>query len=263
MVISSGHQSAIFSFASNQIGGKAFNSIESIKHFFYLSEANKQLIKENINLRAQIKTSFLDRDQHIFNNTNIQTDSSFSNTDYTDTLSPSFDYLSAKVISNSIHKKKNYLMLNKGRKQGVSANMGVVGPQGAVGIVYSVSDDFCTVISILNINTHISAKLLSNQELGSLSWDGKDSEIAQLNSIETYIPIEIGDSIISSGFSHVFPESILLGTIKDYNTTVKENTYHINIKLSTNFSALNYVTLTRNLFLNEQMGLKKMEEKQK
>ncbi len=261
MLVSNGHQSAIFSYASNQVGGQVFSSSESIKHYFLLSETNKQLIEENIKLRSQIKASFFDRDLAQFDNAVFQIDSLSINDTIADTLTPSFDYLSAKVISNSVHKKKNYLMLNKGKKQGLRPNMGVIGPLGAVGIVYSVSDDFCTVISLLNTKTNISAKLLENQELGNLSWNGKNHQIAQLNSIETYIPIKIGDTLVSSGYSYVFPESVLLGTISGFEKIIGENTYRIDIKLSTNFNALNYVTVVRNLYFNEQIDLETLEEK--
>jgi len=258
MAVSSGHQSAVFAYTSNQIGGQAFSSWQSITHYFYLQETNEQLANENTFLRSQLKTSFLDRNTIVLSNPSSLLDSSSSQ--ITDTLIPAFDFMSAKVISNSIHKQKNYLMLNKGRKQGVRENMGVIGGKGAIGIIYSVSDDFSTVISILNTKMSLSAKLLSNQELGSIQWDGKDSQFAYLNSIETYIPIHVGDTIISSGYSHIFPEGILIGTISDYHTTEGSNTYSIIVKLSTNFSALNYVSIIRNRFYNEQLMLEKLEE---
>jgi rod shape-determining protein MreC len=259
MVVSSGHQSAIFAYSSNQLGGQAFNSWASITHYFHLAEANQQLTEENTYLRGQIKNSFLDRDTYIFDD--IETPADSSNHDLrNDTLSPSFDYLSAKVISNSVHKQKNYLMLNKGRKHGINENMGVIGTNGCVGIVYSVSEDFCTVVSLLNTKTRISVKLASNQELGSLHWDGVDAQYAQLKSIETYIPIQIGDTIISSGYSHIFPEGIPVGIIDDFHTTTKKNTYEISVKLSTNFSTLNYVSIIRNRYYEEQLLLEKLEE---
>jgi len=264
MLVSNGHHSAIFSYASNQLGGQVFSSTESIKHYFLLAETNKQLAEENIYLRSQIKVSYLDRDLKQFDVHFSQTDSLQLNDTIThtaDTLTRSFDYISAKVISNSVHKKKNYLMLNKGKNQGITPNMGVIGPYGAVGIVHSVSNDFCTVISLLNTKAHISAKLLENQELGNISWNGNNYQTAQLNSIETYIPIKIGDTIVSSGYSHVFPESVLLGTISDFEKVIGENTYRINVKLSTNFNALNYVTIVRNLYFSEQMDLRTLEEK--
>jgi len=259
LVVSSGHQSAIFAFTSNQLGGQAFSSWASITHYFHLAETNKQLTEENTFLRSQIKSSFLDRDNRAFNDIEISKDTTnllLQN----DTISPSFDYLSAKVISNSVHKQKNYLMLNKGRKHGIYENMGVVGTHGCVGIVYSVSNDFCTVVSLLNTKTRISVKLASNQELGSLHWDGISAQHAQLKSIETYIPIQVGDTIISSGFSHIFPEGILIGTIADFYTSVEKNTYQISVKLSTRFSTLNYVTIIRNHYYEEQLMLEKLKE---
>ncbi len=260
MVVSSGHQSAVFAFMSNQVAGQTFNSWQSVSHYFHLSEANKQLSEENIFLRSQSKQSFLDRDSKQF-------DSIFINQDTTslkkiDSLSPAFDYLSAKVISNSVHKQKNYLMLNKGRDQGVSKNMGVIGTNGCIGIVYSVSKDFCTVVSVINTKTRISAKIYSNQELGSIHWNGINPQKAQLKSIETYIPLHIGDTIISSGFSHIFPEGILIGTIADFHTSPGNNTFEIHVNLSTNFSTLNYVTIIRNHHYEEQMLLEKQEEEE-
>lgn len=260
MVVSSGHQSAVFAYTSNQLGGQAFSSWQSITHYFELGEANKQLVAENSRLHQKMKYSFLNRDSQVFDSIIISKDSINPDSLKTDSLILSFDYIGAEVVSNSIHKQKNYLMLNKGTAQGVKTNMGVMGPNGGVGIVYSVSNDFCTVISFLNTKTRISVKLISNNELGSLQWNGNDPNIAQLTSIETYIPLHIGDSIVSSGYSHIFPEGILIGTIKEFNTSTGQNTYNINIQLSTNFSSLQNVTIIRNKFYEEQMMLEKRWE---
>lgn len=260
MVVSNGHQSAIFAYSSNQIGGSAFNSWQSIVHYFSLGEANEQLVKENNDLRSQLSSSFIERDLQVFDSISI-TDSLPTSQKPLDTLIQVFDYMGAKVISNSVHKQKNYMMINKGRNQGIKKNMGVIGPDGIVGIVYSVSNDFSTVISLLNIKTRMSAKIKNNNELGNLQWDGQKQNIAQLNSIETYIPIHVGDSIISSGFSHIFPEGILFGTIQDYHKKAGDNNYYISVKLSTNFSNLHYVSVVRNKFYEEQILLEEgMEE---
>jgi len=264
MVVSSGHQSAVFAYSSNQIGGRAFNSWESIIQYFKLQKINEQLVLENTRLRNQLKNSFLDRDELVFDSIVIPDTLTLEDTlrlEKLDSLPPAFDFIAAKVISNSIHKQKNYLMLNKGKNQGVKENMGVIGPDGAVGIVHSVSYDFCTVIPIININSRISAKLKKNNELGTLSWDGVNDNYGQLLSIETYIPLHVGDSIITSGFSHIFPEGIMLGKIQDYHKIKGDNNYAISVKLSTVFSKLQYVSIGRNRYYDELQMLKaKMEE---
>lgn len=259
MVVSNGHQSAIFAYSSNQIGGNAFNSWQGIVHYFNLGEANDQLVKENNELRKQLANTYLDRDEQVFDSILIS-DSLHAANEPKDTLIQVFDYLGAKVISNSVHKQKNYMMINKGLNQGIKENMGIIGPDGIVGIVYSVSNDFSTVISLLNTKTRMSVKIKSNNELGNLQWDGQKQNIAQLNSIETYIPIHVGDSIMSSGYSHIFPEGILLGTINDYHKKTGDNNYFISVKLSTDFSKLQYVTIIRNRFYEEQLLLEKSLE---
>ena len=259
MVMSSGHQGAVFSYASNQWGGKAFSSYQSIHQYFKLSETNEQLVAENIYLRSQLKQSYLKRDYNSFDDIVIKSDTikPDSIVFYYDTTSLTFEYINATVISNSVNKQQNYLMLNKGYQQGIRENMGVISSQGGVGIVYAVSDDFCTIISLLNTKTNISAKLYSSNELGNLKWDGRNPQIAHLTSIETYIPIHTGDSVVSSGFSHIFPEGVLLGTIKDFYIEASENTYTIEVLLSTKFSQLNQVTIIRNRFYEEQIELER------
>ncbi|NPD44830.1 MULTISPECIES: rod shape-determining protein MreC [unclassified Lentimicrobium] len=265
MVVSNGHQSAVFSYTSNQMGGEAFSSWQSIVHYFDLGEANEQLVEENKRLRSQLDQSFLDRDFIAFdtisvNDSLIKWDSTQNKFLPQDTNILAFEYIGAKTISNSIHKQKNYLMLNKGLAQGVRENMGVIGPNGVVGIVYSASEDFSTVVSLLNIKTRISSKLKTNNELGILQWDGQNPNLAQFNSIETYIPIKVGDSIITSGYSHIFPEGIMLGVIQDYHRNTSDNTYYISVKLSTKFSSLKHVTIIRNRFYEEQILLEKTLE---
>lgn len=264
MVVSDGHQSAVFAYSSNQIGGRAFNSWESIVQYFKLQQANEQLVLENARLRNQLKNSFLDRDEIVFDSINIPdslTPQDSLRLQKLDSIPPAFDFIAAKVISNTTHKQKNYLILNKGTDQGVKENMGIIGPQGVVGITHSVSRDFCTVIPIININSRISAKLKRNNELGTLSWDGNDDNYAQLLSIETYIPLHVGDSIVTSGFSHIFPEGIMLGKIQDYHKVKGDNNYAISVKLSTAFSKLQYVSIARNHYYEELQMLKaKMED---
>ncbi|OYT16439.1 MAG: rod shape-determining protein MreC [Bacteroidetes bacterium 4572_77] len=266
MLFSSGHQSAIFSYTSNQMAGKFYQTYDDIWQYFHLTQTNSDLMAENIRLRTQLEETKMIRDTTIFNEITILSDTFKLKNDtlikdsivfYRDTTKPNFEYISAKVISNSIRKPKNYLMLNKGKNQGIKKNMGVVGPYGGVGIVYAVSDDFCTVISFLNTQSLISAKIQRNNELGSLQWDGKNPSIAHLKSIETYIPIQIGETVVSSGFSHIFPEGILLGTIKDFHMVDGSNTYNIDIQLSTKFSKLKYVSIIRNRFYEEQIELER------
>ena len=266
MVFSNGHQSAVFNYFSNQVGGKAFNSWKNVDGYLNLTKTNELLAAENLALRNQLRSNYLERHDQYFANPILYdsiADSLLLTPEKVDTTIRAYEYFGAKVVSNTINKQKNYLMLNKGLKHGVRANMGVVSQLGVVGIVNNVSSDFCTVLPIINIKSRISAKLKTNHEMGNLMWDGSDSEFAQLNSIESYIPVSIGDTIITSGFSYIFPEGIMIGTIADFYPLPNENSYYISVKLSTDFSSLQYVSIVKNLFYDEQMRLEKsLEEKE-
>ncbi len=266
MVFSNGHQAAVFNYFSNQIGGKAFSSWQNVDGYLDLKKTNEMLVAENLSLRNQLRTGYLERHDKYFENPPLYdsiADSLLLTPEKVDTTIRAYEYFGAKVISNSISRQKNYMMLNKGLKQGVRVNMGVVSQLGVVGIVNNVSSDFCTVLPIINIKSRISAKLKTNHEMGNLMWDGSDSEFAQLNSIESYIPVSVGDTVITSGFSYIFPEGIMIGTVADFYPLPNENSYYISVKLCAEFSSLQYVSLVKNLFYDEQMRLEKtLEDKE-
>jgi rod shape-determining protein MreC len=266
MLVSSGHQSAVFSYSSNQIGGRMLNSWESVMEYFKLKKVNEELSAENVRLRNQLnqkKTNDIDLSFPKIITNDSTPDTISAQILQSDSSTKHFDFLVAKVISNSIHKQKNYLMLNKGSRHGIANNMGVIGPKGVVGIVNSLSKDYCTVIPIISISSKISSKIKNNNELGTLIWDGQDHKTAQLINIESYIEINVGDSVVTSGYSYIFPEGLMLGTVRDYYTNEGANTFSVLIDLSTNFSSLKYVSIARNLNYQEQLLLKENMEASK
>ena len=137
--------------------------------------------------------------------------------------------------------------------------MAVVSPNGIVGVVNGVSKRFSTVMSLLNTDLHISAKIKKNNYFGSLSWDGKNYREAILYEIPHHVPVSKGDTIITSGFSTIYPEGVLIGTIKDFEVK-GGNFYEITVRLSTDFKNLTYVNLVSNLRKEEQIELEEQLE---
>jgi rod shape-determining protein MreC len=150
-------------------------------------------------------------------------------------------------------------MLNKGRRDGVHENMGIVGPNGIVGVIFETSEDYSTAISLLNIKLRVSAKLKKNNELGTFIWDGISPQFGLLDAVENYVPIAVGDTIITSGFSHIFPEGEYIGTVEDYSEIPGRTSWSIKVKFSTHFSKLFWVSIARNLNYEQQMELKAIE----
>jgi len=167
-------------------------------------------------------------------------------------------YTSAKVINQTVNKQHNFLTLNKGSNVGIRPEMGVISADGVIGIVVNVSKKFSTVISLLNLDFRVSAKLAKNNYFGSLHWDGKDYRKVKLDEIPYHIDVNRGDTVITSGYSSIFPEGIVIGTVS--NSEVKGgNFYEIEVDLSVDFKSLAFVDVISNLHREEQKVLEELD----
>jgi rod shape-determining protein MreC len=167
-----------------------------------------------------------------------------------------YEYIQAKIVSNSTNKRNNYLMINKGESQGVKVGMAVISPDGVVGIVKIVSKNFSSVMSLLHSDSKISAKIKRNNfSTGSISWNGKTPGISQMEEVPPHINVQVGDTIVTSGYSLDFPEGIFIGTVSQIRTRQGDNFHTLDIKLSTDFSTIDHVYVVRNLARGELQEL--------
>ena len=167
-----------------------------------------------------------------------------------------YRYISAKVISNSTSKRNNYLMISKGSIQGVRNQMGVIIGNRIVGQVVSVSPHFSWIMSILNKDSRISGKFKKNNQLVNVEWPGGSYRYGSVKEVPKHVDIKIGDTIISSGNSDIFPEGILIGTISDFTVAADENFNYGTILFSTDFNSLGYVEVVVDLMRKEKEDLK-------
>ncbi|MDD4921497.1 MAG: rod shape-determining protein MreC [Bacteroidales bacterium] len=241
-------QAAIFS-SSNWINGMLFSAEEQITGYFHLRENNESLQKENNELQleiAKLESAILQ---------------------YTDTSgiallrmkeSEEFTLIPARVIHNSVSHLRNYLTLNIGKKDGVLPEMGVANSDGIVGVVSQVSEHYSVVIPVLNPQiVRFSCKLKNSNASGSLVWDGYDRRYAYLEEIPPYVSVSKGDTIITSGYSAIFPEGIMVGTVEEYKIGEDANFLKLKVRLSTKFDALSNVRVIRYKHREE---LKQVEE---
>ena len=156
-------------------------------------------------------------------------------------------YVVAKVISNSTNKRKNYLMLNKGNIHGIRRDMGVITSTGIVGTVIDISKNFSIVISVLHINNKINARIKKNRHLGSIEWDGSDYRKGLLTDIPIHVRLYMGDTIITSGNSHIFPEGIIIGTVEEYFSKQGDKFNKARINFAVDYNKLYYVYIIKNL----------------
>jgi rod shape-determining protein MreC len=183
-----------------------------------LLESNLLLLDENIYLRNRL-TSVL----HQEDSSNI--------------VSTDFECIPASVVENTPNRNDNRLILNVGTKHGVERDMGVITPDGVVGIVDRVAGNFCTVTSLLNTSRNVSGKLKRTGIYGPIVWDRKDIRHVELIDIPQHIVIEKGDSVVTSGHSLTFPEGIFIGTVESFQLS-KGVSYKVRINLSNDFQSI-------------------------
>jgi rod shape-determining protein MreC len=227
-------QKATYLNSANRVTGKVYSIYQSVTGYFGLTKINRELAQENARLRMLLEN----QPEFVAN-----TDSIFLTLPESDSV---YHFIPAQIISNSVNRPFNYITLDKGSRHGIKPDMGIISASGIVGVVGQVSASYSMGLSVLNQRWSISAKLKKNNYYGSLIWQGTDYRTAILSEIPLHVDIAIGDTVVTSGYSSVFPEGILVGTINDFSEPDGENYYSIQVKLSVDFKNLSHVEVVEN-----------------
>jgi rod shape-determining protein MreC len=241
------YQQSVYFSASNSLSGSIHSFYNGITEYLSLRTNNKILAEENALLLNRQKSSFIKTDNKIF----VINDTLYKQ---------QYTYVSVKVISNTVNRINNYLILDKGLMHGIKKNMGVISSQGIVGIVKDVSENFCTVSSILHSKSKISAKLKKGNNVGTIIWNGNDYRIVTMKDVPTHVKISIGDTVISSGYSLMFPEGILIGSVYSYDVNKGKDFYEIKVKLFNDLNNISYVYIVKNMMKDELNDLEKRSQ---
>ena len=239
------HRSRIIS-SANFLSGGVYERINNVSEYLNLRTQNDALAQENAKLRSLL---FDKKDT-----------SAISKIDSIKGIKPD-DIIVSKVIHNTFNTQENYLTLNSGSLQGVKSDMGVINSLGIVGIIDNTSNNYSTVISILNTKSQINAKLKKSGHFGSLKWNGKNAGFVQLIDIPRLAAIRKGDTIVTGGQSVIFPENINIGTVDKIFIDNQTNYYTLNIKLFNDMTNLGHVYILKSKNRDEIINLEKKEEK--
>ena len=174
----------------------------------------------------------------------------------------SFSLIEAEVINNSLRKTKNYITINRGSKDGIKEGMGVISSSGIVGKIKYVSDNFSTIISLLNTSFFVSSLIEESRTLSSVNWDGSDPTKLKLLYVPKHLDIVEGAKIISSSFDAIYPKGLLIGKITSINSDVNSNFYDIEISSSQNFYNLSKVYVVNNSMYEEKKNLEKRTDEE-
>ncbi len=249
LIIQNNHfQRAHFLNSSNAITGNIYEMASGVTEYFGLKNQNYKLAQENVILRNQLRNSF---------GTKVNPNVSFKDSIH----SKQFIYISAKVVNNSTNRRKNYLTLNMGKNQGITNESGVICGEGIVGIVRDVSDNFSSVMSVLHESARIPVEIKRFNENSILTWNGNDELYGQMERIPSHLEIRKGDTVLTSSYSTIFPEGVMVGTIDSFEKVAGNTFFNVTLKFSTDFSRLKYVTVAKNLMKEEQSNLETNSQK--
>jgi rod shape-determining protein MreC len=236
---------ASFLNVSTEVTGRLNEKYNNIEYYFQLKKTNEALVQENLQLRQQLVENFEapDSNKRLFRDT-IRADSVRK-----------WLLMEAKVVNNTISLPANYLTIHRGFRQGVRQNLGVTGPQGIVGSVINVSENFAIVMSVLNPNFRLVVRLKKGGENGTIFWDGISPGFISMRGIPRSANVVVGDTVMTGQITYSFPSRLMVGTVAEIVPDNTSNFYNLKLRLATNFSNIEYAYVVDNLQLDEQKRL--------
>ena len=239
------HKSKVIS-SANLFTGGVYEMTSNVEGYFNLKVQNEELAKENARLKGLLF--------------NIKDSTKVPNLDSIKGVKKT-DIIISKVIKNSYSNQVNFLTLNSGSKQGVKPEMGVINSLGIVGVIENTSANYSTVLSILNTESPLNAKVKKSNHIGSLTWNGKNTGFVQLTDVPRLATVRKGDTIVTGAQSTIFPENIGIGTIEKIYIDNETNLYMIDVRLFNDMTSLGHVYIIRNKDREEIINLEKKTQK--
>jgi len=248
------HQAAYMDTAG-EITGNVEAQYKKVNGYFHLKKENEELRRKLTEVQNKLAENFSGPDtaQHIVTDT-VSVDTSGNKRKYL--------YMDAEVVNNSISQPNNYFTIHRGTKQGIEPGMVVISPNGVAGVVLDVTENFSTVMSMLNKQSRISARLKKTGESGRIEWDGANPRLVQLRDIPKSVKIAKGDTVITSQYSD-FPPGVMIGIIEKVILEQSTNNYLLQVTPANDFSRLQNVFVVSNLQRNEQLELENKLKKKK
>lgn len=243
------YQGSVWFSSANAVTGKVYEWDSAVESFFSLSGVNSQLTQRNAFLEQQVRML----DDSIARLTRSQE----AAVTRLSSMAPfqGCRLIPAKVVANMVNRYDNLITIDKGSADGVKRDMGVVCGMGVVGIVYLVSEHYSIVIPALNSHSNISCTIQRRGYFGYLRWRGGSSQLAYLEDVPRHAHFKLGDNVVTSGYSSVFPPGVMVGKVLHVFNSADGLSYRVQVKLSTDFARLRDVCLVDDSALQERIDL--------
>ena len=242
------YQRSVYLSSANKVSSQLYGVSNNVTSFFSLKRENNELLNRTAELEAKVQ---LLKKQIV----TLIGDTNTINAFTLDSIVPAqFEFIPADVVNISISKLNNYITVDKGSLDGVRPDMGVISTAGVVGVVRNVSKHSAVIIPIINSKFRLGAKLRNSENFGSIAWDGRNADEAQLREVPKHELFAVGDTVVT-GFSRIFPEGIIVGFTKEIGISPDDNFNTFNINLATNFHTLQHVLIIDDKYHRERTAL--------
>src|SRR5690554_528760 len=249
------YQRSVYLNSSNKVMGWIYNTSNNVTSFVHLKKSNQLLLEQNATLESEL---YLLRSTL---NDLVSSDSSnvvaFANDSITQSQ---FSFIPAEVVNMSFSGPNNFITINRGSIDGIKPDMGVISQRGVVGVVSNVSTNFSLVIPIINPLFRLSAKLKNSDNYGSLSWNGKNLNEAQLGELPKHEVYNNGDTVVTS-FSRIFPKQLIIGFVSRIGESKDDNFNTFEVELATDFKSLQNVLIISDMYYEEQKALESVAKR--
>lgn len=233
------YQRHVYLTSAGDVASTVYEGASTVTSYFHLRDINDDLQQRLATLEAELLAAQAQIDEMALQ---IHADTMTT----VEALQP-YRFIIARVINNSITRDHNYITINRGRADGLRPEMGVVNQNGVVGVVDVAGERFARVISLLNPDFRLSCRLRADDGVfGSLVWDGKSPYEAVLEELPRHTVWEVGDTVVTSGYSAMFPAGIPVGTVTGTSRDNDDNFFKLRVKLLTEFDHLSTVRVIAN-----------------
>ena len=230
---------------TNDIVGGVYETGTQIGDYFRLGKINRELAEENAQLRRQLAAT-------------IDTTTGYQEEICTDTV---YNFIPARVVNSTVNRPNNYILIDKGSLDGIETDMGVISTDGIVGIVTDVSPHYASVMSLLHSYSTISVRFKNDEEqIATLRWENTNYRYGMVDGIPTHLRPQPGDTIVTSSYSYIFPENLMVGTVVELIKSPSGTLNQAKIKYSTNFGALRNVYVIQHTNRAEIDSLKQLQQ---
>ena len=232
-------QKQIFIHSSSLVTGSILEKTSKLDEYVYLQNENQKLIQENTRLLQEI----------------LSLSSASVQSSPLDSFYLLYEAVPAKVINQNIQSLRNYITLDKGAIHGVDRPLGIITNDGVVGIIKNIGQKYSSAMSLLHVDNRVSASLKNQNYFGTISWNGKNILKLSLEGIPKYATVMTGDSVVTNGYSTLFPKGVLVGTVATHQLDKSGDFYDIEVRPSVDFGNLANVYIIKNKDAQERIAV--------